>query len=192
MENEQIVVAETEVTAEAETTEVTTDSKVKLTDEEKLARLEGGAARLRKKLGLEKPAPKEESKKVENKKSDELLLEKLERLSLRSAGLTHHDDIELAKNTAKKWGVDVDEVLVDEDFKVKLERQQTNRANVEATSGVKGGGGGGSDAKNTPEYWIAKGVPPTREQVPDRKTRANIVRAMMAGAKTSGKKFYND
>ena len=88
--------------------------------------------------------------------------------------------------------MDVDEVLVDEDFKVKLERQQTNRANVEATSGVKGGGGGGSDAKNTPEYWIAKGVPPTREQVPDRKTRANIVRAMMAGAKTSGKKFYND
>ena len=134
-----------------------------------------------------------QDKKVENKtKSDEMLLEKLERLSLRSAGLTHHDDIELAKNTAKKWGVDVDEVLLDEDFKVKLERQQTNRANIEATSGVKGGGGEGSNAKNSPEYWVAKGVPPTREQVPDRKVRANIVRTMMANSKTSGKKFYND
>lgn len=192
MENEQTVVAETEVTAEAETTEVTTDSTVKLTDEEKLARLEGGAKRLRKKLGLsEEPAKKEEVKKVENKKSDELLLEKLEKVTLRSEGITHPDDVELARNTAKKWGVDVDEVVADEDFKVKLERQQTARANVAATAGVKGGGGG-SDAKNTPEYWISKGAPPTAEQVPNRKVRATIVRAMMAGAKTSGKKFYND
>src|SRR3990167_4245545 len=149
MENEQIVVAETEVTAEAETTEVTTDSKVKLTDEEKLARLEGGAQRLRKKLGLDKPAPKEEVK-VENKKSDELLLEKLEKVTLRSEGITHPDDIELARNTAKKWGIDVDEVVADVDFKAKLARQQTARANVAATSGVKGGGGGTSEVKNSP------------------------------------------
>ena len=127
---------------------------------------------------------------VENKKSDNALLEKVERIALRSEGITHTDDIELARNTAKKWGVDIDEVLADEDFKVKLGRQQTARANAEATSNIKGGGSD-SNVKNTPEYWASKGVPPTREQVPDRKTRAKIARAMMDNVK-SGKKFYND
>lgn len=127
---------------------------------------------------------------VENKKSDNALLEKVERIALRSEGITHTDDIELARNTAKKWGVDIDEVLADEDFKAKLGRQQTARANAEATSNIKGGGSD-SNVKNTPEYWASKGVPPTREQVPDRKTRAKIARAMMDNVK-SGKKFYND
>ena len=132
-----------------------------------------------------------QDKKIEKTKSDEMLLEKLEKVTLRSEGITHPDDVELARSISKKWGMDVDEVVADEDFKVKLERQQTARANVAATAGVKGGGGT-SDAKNTAEYYIAKGVPPTKEQVPDRKTRAAIVRTMVAGANTGGKKFYND
>lgn len=123
-------------------------------------------------------------------KSDEFLLEKLERMSMRQAGLTHNDDIEFAKSTAKKWNMDIDEVLNDEDFKVKLERQQTARTNVEATSNVRGGGST-TQTKNTPEYWIAKGVPPTATEVPDRKTRATISRAMMKNSKV-GKTFYNE
>jgi len=111
-------------------------------------------------------------------------------MALRQAGITHTDDVELAQRTAKKWGVDIDEVLADEDFKVKLERQQSGRANVEATSNIKGSVGT-SQAKNTPEYWIAKGVPPSAADVPDRKTRATIARAMMTSSKDT-KKFYND
>ena len=64
------------------------------------------------------------------------------------------------------------------------------RANVEATSDVRGGGNV-SKVKEKPEYWIAKGVPPTREDVPDRKTRAEIARSMMDKSK-SGKTFYNE
>lgn len=131
-----------------------------------------------------------ETTKKSSKSDDNPLIEKLEKVSLRQAGITHQDDIELARNTAKKWGIDIDEVVNDEDFKVKLERQQTNRDNALATSKIKGGSGS-SQAKFTPEYWIAKGMPPTPTDVPDRKTRAKITRAMMTN-KDSGSKFYNE
>jgi hypothetical protein len=133
-----------------------------------------------------KRASKETSEKTE---SDNVLMQKLERMSLRQAGITHTDDIELARVTAKKWGVDVDEVLGDEDFRAKLARQQTSRANVEATSGVKGGTGGLN--KSDPNYFISRGEYPTREEMPDRKQRMKVQRAMAETAK-SGKKFYND
>lgn len=136
--------------------------------------------------------PKEVAEPAQkNQSEDNAMLQKLERISLRQAGITHQDDVDLAKATAKKWGVDIDEVLTDEDFLVKLEKQQTKRSNEIATSNIRGGQGT-SQAKNTPEYWIAKGTPPSRADVPDRKTRATIARAMMKNAGTSGKKFYND
>lgn len=133
--------------------------------------------------------PKEPSK---NDKPDESqLLQKLEKMSLRQAGVTHADDIELARITAKKWNMDLDEVLVDEDFKVKLEKQQNARANVEATSGIKGDKSG-VGSKLTADYWIAKGTYPTKQEVPDRAVRTKIRESMIASAKGSNKKFYND
>lgn len=136
--------------------------------------------------------PKTETETTQkNQTEDNAFLQKLERISLRQANITHQDDVDLAKNTAKKWGVDLDEVLSDEDFLVKLEKQQTKRSNEVAISNVRGGQGT-SQAKNTPEYWIAKGVPPSREEVPDRKTRTAIARAFMAHEGNNGKKFYND
>jgi hypothetical protein len=138
-----------------------------------------------KKVGGETKETPEKTKLDENR-----LLERIEKMSLNQVGITHEDDVALAKATAKKWNVDLEDVLKDDDFKAKLEKQQTSRDNLAATSKVKGGAGT-SQAKNTPEYWIAKGTPPTRADVPDRKTRATIARAMMSNAK-SGKKFYND
>ena len=124
-------------------------------------------------------------------KADTKLLERLEKLALGQAGITHQEDIELARNTAKKWNMEIDEVLADDDFKAKLERQQTNRANLDATN-VRGGSNSSVQAKSKPEYWIAKGVPPTPEDLPDRKARAKIIRAMMDKAKTSGKTYYSE
>ena len=134
---------------------------------------------------FEKARPQD---KVENTKTDNFGL--VEKTYLRSAGITDSEEIELAFSTAKKWGVGIDQVVDDEDFKVKLDRHRTNKSNLAATSGIKSGQGD-SQAKNTPEYWIAKGVPPTADQVSDRKTRAKIARAMMGNAK-NGKKFYNE
>lgn len=132
-------------------------------------------------------AEKETPSKTESK-SEEIGL--LQKTYLRAAGITAEDEVELALTTAKKWGMEVDKVVDDEDFKVKLERLRADKSNVEATANIRGGKGP-SQAKNTPEYWIAKGEPPTREQVPDRKLRAQIARAMMSSAKDS-KKFYNE
>ena len=127
----------------------------------------------------------------QTKPDDSALLKRLEKVVLTNSGLTHPDDAELARTTAKKWGMELEDVIADEDFKAKLERQQTARANATATSNIQGGAGS-SQAKNDAAYWIAKGTPPTAADVSDRKTRAKIARAMMANAKTGGKKFYND
>lgn len=124
--------------------------------------------------------------------TDGNLLEKVERIALRTAGITHQDDIELAQKTAKKWGVDIDQLLEDSDFKVKLERQQTDRANVTATSDIKGSGNAPSNAKSTSEYWLAKGVPPTPADVPDSATRRKIIGDMRRQADSgTGSQFYN-
>lgn len=129
-------------------------------------------------------APKDTVKET---KSDSNLLEKA---FLRSAQITDKDEVELALSTAKKWGVEVDSLVDDEDFKVKLDKLRTNKSNILATSNVKGGGNS-SQAKNTPEYWIAKGTPPSSADVPDRATRGKIIKALLDSSK-NGKKFYND
>ena len=128
---------------------------------------------------------------TKNQPEENALLQRIEGLALAHAGIDHEDDVELARNTAKKWNMPLENVLRDEDFKVKLERQQTARSNAVATSNIRGGQGT-SQAKNTPEYWRAKGSRPTPAEVPDRKTRAKIIREMMKDAATGGKKFYND
>lgn len=135
--------------------------------------------------------PKETPETPQTKPEDNALLQKMERMALRTAGITHPDDVDLARTTAKKWGMDIDEVIEDDDFKVKLERQQTARDNAKATSNIRGGTGS-KQANLSPEYWIAKGTPPSREDVPDRKLRAQITRQFLANAETGGKKFYND
>jgi hypothetical protein len=186
MENEEIVPVDT-TNNETEGSEAKEETvSLSKTEYEKLNQTLGSLKRELKDL----KKPKEETVKESSKADTAPLLEKIERMTLRQAGLTESEDIELARNTAKKWGIDIDEVLLDEDFKLKLERQQANRANAIATSRIKGGAGT-SQAKNTPEYWQAKGVPPSPSDVPDRAIRAKIVRSMMESAKV-GKKFYNE
>lgn len=113
----------------------------------------------------------------------------VEKTFLRSAGIVAEDEVALAKDSAAKWGMSIDTIVDDPDFQMKLERHRTNKANVEATSGVRGDKSGGS-AKDSTAYWIAKGNPPSRTDVPDDATRRKIVRDMMGQAKSTPK-FYN-
>lgn len=184
-DNNQNVDVDT-INNESETTTEDTIAVPK-SDYEKLNQTLGSLKRELKDLKKSKDEVKETS---QTKPDENRLLDRIEKFALKSANISHPDDVELARNTAKKWGVDLEDVLNDEDFKVKLERQQTSRDNLAATSKIRGGAGT-SQAKFTPEYWIAKGVPPTVADVPDRKTRVTIAKAMMANTKT-GKKFYND
>lgn len=170
-----------EVEDESET-ETITEKKIE-TPEAKKARLERQLAQVNKKLGVS--IEKEEEKKPDN--SNTLL----EKAFLRSAGIVDKEEVAEALKTAEKWGMTVDELVDDEDWNTKLEKLRIRKSNALATSGVKGDKSGGTSTKNTPEYWIAKGTPPSAEDVPDRETRTKITKAMMANAK-NGKKFYND
>lgn len=160
-------------------------------DYDKLNQTLGSLKREIKDLKKSKEEPQEKTpEKTEPDNSK--VQERVDRLALKAAGVTHPDDIELAQKTAKKWGVDIDELLDDADFKVKLERQQADRANVEATSDVKGSGNKPGNAKNTTEYWEKKGVPPTPADVPDGPTRRKIIKELRKQADGGGKMpFYN-
>lgn len=184
--NEEAVVAPEVNEGEGEAETLTISKK----DYEKLNQDLGSLKRENKLLKKPKEEPSETS--TPNQKPDDKLLQRMEKMALKTAGIDHSDDIELAQTTAKKWGMDLEDVLGDEDFKVKLEKQQSARTNLTATSNVKGGSGV-SQAKNTPEYWKAKGQPPTPADVPDKTLRQKIVRSMRDDAKGDGKmKFYND
>lgn len=135
-----------------------------------------------------KPEPKPEAK------PDDALLQRMEKIAFKQHNLSHEDDKDLARKTAKKWNMEIEDVLEDEDFQVKLKKQQDSRANVEATSGVKGSAGQAS-SKTKADYWIGKNTPPTDEDVTANKIPrgelGKIARHFMAN-KGSGKKFYND
>lgn len=141
---------------------------------------------------LKKPkADANETSKINDKPDDNRLMELATKSFLRSAGIAKEKEVELALSLSKKWSIPVDDLVTDEDFQVRLEKLRTSESNALATSNVKGGSGGATQAKLTSEYWIAKGVPPTAADVPDRKTRVKIVQAMMGKDKGGDMKFYN-
>lgn len=175
---------EGEVSAESsEQADVISISK---SEYDKLNQTLGSLKRELKDFKKAKEEPKE-TPQTNSKPEDNSLLQKA---FLRSAQITDSEEVELALSTAKKWGVSVDQLVDDDDFKAKLDKHRINKANIAATSNVRGGAGT-SQAKLTPEYWVAKGVPPTAADVPDRRLRGKIARALMDSAKNS-KKFYND
>ena len=115
----------------------------------------------------------------------------LKKAFLRSAGLKP-TEIDFALETAEKWNMDVDKLVDDEDWSAKLEKFRVKESTALAVSGVKGGGGDGSQAKNSTEYWKAKGTPPTPDEVPDKKIRRKIVKEMMDSGNKKGTSFYNE
>ena len=96
---------------------------------------------------------KPEGKKSD--KSDDKLLERLDKMALQVAGITEADEVELFN----KWKTDTereaDEIVGNSIFKKELEELKIAKANQKATSDIPGEGGE-SGVKNTPEYWIAK------------------------------------
>lgn len=163
------------------------DEKVSISKKEydNLNQALGSLKRELKDLKKPKEAPQESPQQAKPEESG-----LIQKTYLRAAGITHEEDVELALTTAKKWDMPIDKLVDDEDFLGKLEKARNARANADATSGIRGDKSA-SSAKNTPEYWIASGKPPTPEQVPDRKTRSKIVRSFMQNAKSTSK-FYND
>lgn len=187
-ENSQEVPATPEVSG-GETTE---EIKLSKSEYEELVGIKSSYGSLKREMkdlkkSLETRAEEKEAPESNPSKEDFGLLHKA---FLRSNGISNEDEVELAKEIQKKTGMEWDQLVDDEYFQTKLTTLRRQRDNIFATSNVSGGPGQ-SIAKDNPAYWLAKGAPPTSDQVPNRQLRAKIVRAFMDSANT-GKKFYDD
>lgn len=183
-------------TVSTETTEETTqETSQSLTAEdvknllaETLAPITSDIASL--KRSTKKTLKETKGETPEKTSDDSDLLEKVTSLSLRVAGITEPDEIKLYKDLKNETGLSDDKLIESKYFKSELETLRTERANAAATANLKGDSSGGG-VKSSAQFWIAKGEYPTREQVPDRKVRAEIRTALMNKEKGTSGKFYN-
>ena len=88
-------------------------------------------------------------------KPDNKLLERLDKMALSVAGITASDEVELFNKWKEQTGREADDVVGNKIFQAELADLRTAKANLKATSDLKGEHGE-SGVKNTPDYWIAK------------------------------------
>ena len=134
-----------------------------------------------------KDLKKSKEEEVTSPKAEEFGL--LQKTFLVSSGIKDADEIELAKEIQKKTGVEWDKLVEDDYFQSRLTTLRNTKENALATN-VKGGSGGG--VAKSADFFIAKGVPPTAKDIPDRKARVAIIEQMMSAEKNGGGKFYNE
>lgn len=117
---------------------------------------------------------------------------KYESLLLEVKGIKSDSERELVNKLKKETNLPVESLLSSRYFQIELETLRTEEANALATSGVKGDQAGGGNAKQSAQYWIAKGEYPSRDQVPDRAVRAEVRKALAAKVNGSATgNFYN-
>lgn len=138
-------------------------------------------------------------KKPEKEKPDENLLNRLDAMAMRIAGVQADDEKELFNKWKGETGRDADAIIGNAIFQKELADLRTTKANADATNVT--GGGSSSAAKGTLEeqadYWISKSTKDSRgdplfdEAMPsDYKLHAAIVRKLQESSKDK-KKFYN-
>ena len=134
-----------------------TDWKSKADELQKKHREAGIRNRERTKALKDKIADLESAKTPDKKetKSDDKLLERLDKMALQVAGITEADEVELFNNWKERTKLEADDIVKDDIFQAKLEGIRTAKANLKATSDIKGEHGE-SGARNTPEYWMNK------------------------------------
>jgi hypothetical protein len=131
--------------------------------------------------------PTETKTETPEVKADEFGL--LQKTFLISAGIKESDEVEYAKSFQKKYNMDWDVMIQDDVFNSGLTKMRNTKENANATN-VRGGSGGG--VTKSADFFIAKGVPPTAKDIPDRKARVAIINQMMDAEKNGGGKFYNE
>ena len=94
-------------------------------------------------------------KKGEKTKPDEELLKRLDKLALKTAGISEADEVELYEKWKTDTGRDSDAITENSIFKKEIEDLRTARKNLAATSDIKGETGI-SEAKANPDYWTSR------------------------------------
>ena len=138
--------------------------------------------------------PKAEKKPA---KSDEDLLQRLDKLALKSAGIVEKEETELVERWKTDTGRTIDDITENSIFKKELEDLRITKQNQTATSNIKGEPGD-AGIKNSPDYWIAKmtkgadGRPEFPGDLPnDMKLRAAIVDKLSGAESQKELTFYN-
>ena len=108
------------------------------------------------KEALANPPKPELPVKKDDSKPDDKLLERLDKMALQVAGINEADEVELFNNWKEQTAREADDIVGNTIFKKELEDLRTAKANLRATSDIKGEGDRSGGAKNNPEYWIAK------------------------------------
>ena len=91
----------------------------------------------------------------EKTKSDDKLLERLDNMAKKMAGITAGAQEELYNKWKTDTGREADDIISNSIFQKELGELKTAEANQKATSDIKGERGE-SGVKNTADYWIAK------------------------------------
>ena len=130
-------------------------------------------------------------------KSDEELLKRLDKLALKTSGINEADEVELFEKWKTDTGRDADSIVDNNIFKKELEDLRTAKANLKATSNIKGESGA-SGAKNEPDYWIAKATkgPDGKLLFPEEMPKEVYTKVLAKLAASSGEnseelRFYN-
>jgi len=144
--------------------------------EAKLARLTRMKAQLEKKLGIST-----EEKKTSKKGS----LDYSQKAYLIASGIKGADEFGLVQEVIKSTGKALEDVIESKYFKAEL--NELREINKTSDANPSSGNRSGNSARNTVDYWIAKGELPPASEV---ELRRKVVNARMQKAKSGGQ-FYN-
>lgn len=170
-------VEETDDVEESTDDESDTTEQPRETPEARLARLTRMKAQLEKKLGL--------STEKESKPSKKGALDYSQKAFLIANGIKGNDEFGLVQEVMKSTGKSLDDIIESKYFKAEL--NELRELNKSADANPASGNRSGNSARNTVEYWIAKGELPPASEVD---LRRKVVNARMNKAKSVGT-FYN-
>lgn len=136
--------------------------------------------------------------KPQDKKPDEKLLERLDKMALQVAGIKEADEVELFNKWKDQTGREADDIVGNDIFKKELDNIRVARVNLQATSDIKGEQGK-SGAQNNPDYWIGKATKGADgklmfpEEMP-KEMYSKVLDKLSAGESGSSEnlKFYNE
>lgn len=170
-------VEETDDVEESTDDESDTTEQPRETPEARLARLTRMKAQLEKKLGI--------STEKESKPSKKGALDYSQKAFLIANGIKGNDEFGLVQEVMKSTGKSLDDIIESKYFKAEL--NELRELNKSADANPASGNRSGNSARNTVEYWIAKGELPPASEVD---LRRKVVNARMNKAKSVGT-FYN-
>lgn len=137
----------------------------------------------------------EKSSSKSEPKLDEKLMERLDKLALRAAGITEADEVELFNKWKGDTNRDSENIIENSTFRKELDELRTSRKNIQATSDIKGETGQ-SSAKEDPNYWVARATKDEKgkllfpEEMP-REMYSKVLELVVPSKKETKMKFYN-